>query len=198
MSTINQIRANQANAQNSTGPSTPEGKAKVSQNRRTHGLTGGHVILPTESTDDYAALLDRLLEDHNPQTETERFLVAQTAELEWKLVRAAQWEQKEILEGEPLSEKFNKIARYQNQIRRAHLAILRELRLQQQARAKREEAERKRRREDLSAQLDEAAMGVYTAETELDDSNPISAKHLLGKLLAGIPSKLLLTEDLEA
>ena len=58
MSTINQIRANQANAQNSTGPSTPEGKAKVSQNRRTHGLTGGHVILPTESTDDYAALLD--------------------------------------------------------------------------------------------------------------------------------------------
>ena len=38
MSILDRIRANQRNAQLSTGPKTEEGKAKVSQNRRTHGL----------------------------------------------------------------------------------------------------------------------------------------------------------------
>ncbi len=39
MSTQAQILANRRNAQNSTGPRTPQGKAAVSQNAVKHGLT---------------------------------------------------------------------------------------------------------------------------------------------------------------
>jgi hypothetical protein len=52
-----QIRANQANAQLSTGPRSPEGKERVSQNARRHGLNS-HVILP-EDQPEFDALVFR-------------------------------------------------------------------------------------------------------------------------------------------
>ncbi len=36
------------NSQHSSGPASPEGKATVSQNRRSRGLTGSFQILPAE------------------------------------------------------------------------------------------------------------------------------------------------------
>ena len=52
MSSQSQIEANRANAQLSTGPRSPEGKAASSQNARTHGLTSKDlVILPHEQDD---------------------------------------------------------------------------------------------------------------------------------------------------
>ena len=41
-----QIRANQQNAQRSTGPKTPEGKEQSRKNALKHGLTGAGVVLP--------------------------------------------------------------------------------------------------------------------------------------------------------
>ena len=183
MTTFDQIRANQQNAQKSTGPRTEEGKAKVSQNRRTHGLTGGHVILPDESLEDYELLELHLIRAHQPANETERFLVEQAAELEWKLIRAAKWEQKETVESGPFSPKFDKIARYQNQIRRAHIAILRELRLQQSERLKKEEREQNQRREEISQELDRKFANACL-EKPPDDSKPIDSQVLMDQLAA--------------
>ena len=44
MASEKQIEANRRNAQLSTGPVTPEGKAAVSQNAVTHGLRSGSVL----------------------------------------------------------------------------------------------------------------------------------------------------------
>ena len=45
MSTPAQLEANQANAQSSTGPRTPEGKATSSANATKHGFYGKHAVL---------------------------------------------------------------------------------------------------------------------------------------------------------
>ena len=47
MSTIAQIEANQANAQLSTGPVTPDGKFKSAQNSTKHGLTATYPVIRT-------------------------------------------------------------------------------------------------------------------------------------------------------
>ena len=47
MASAAQIVANRANAKLSTGPVTPEGKAKVATNRLSHGLTGRFFLLDT-------------------------------------------------------------------------------------------------------------------------------------------------------
>ena len=48
MLTAPKLEANRANAQHSTGPRTPEGKAKVSRNPVKHGLTSKDVILRSD------------------------------------------------------------------------------------------------------------------------------------------------------
>jgi hypothetical protein len=49
MSSDKQVAANRLNAQRSTGPRTPAGKARVSFNALKHGLTGREVVLPART-----------------------------------------------------------------------------------------------------------------------------------------------------
>lgn len=49
MSSQAQIRANQRNAQKSTGPKTEEGKARAARNARIHGLCAQTLVFPSES-----------------------------------------------------------------------------------------------------------------------------------------------------
>ena len=46
-----QTKANQKNARKSTGPKTPAGKARVSQNALTHGIYAAIPLLPGEDQD---------------------------------------------------------------------------------------------------------------------------------------------------
>ncbi len=48
MTSEKQIRANRRNALKSTGPKTPEGKATVRLNARTHGLRSQEILFPGE------------------------------------------------------------------------------------------------------------------------------------------------------
>jgi hypothetical protein len=78
-----QLAANQANAQLSTGPVTPEGKAAVSQNATVHGLTGKFHVLACESQAEFDQLLKGFLRSEQPQGEDEISMVHEMAECAW-------------------------------------------------------------------------------------------------------------------
>src|SRR5258708_29605551 len=79
MSTDRQIEANRLNAQHSTGPSTPEGRAAVRLNGLKYGLYAETLILPGEDPAEFDALLDRLDSEHQPATPTEENFVSPIA-----------------------------------------------------------------------------------------------------------------------
>jgi hypothetical protein len=87
MATEKQIAANRLNAQKSTGPRTPEGRAAVRLNGVTHGLTAETLVLKGESESDFKAVFDSLEAEYEPETPTEETLVAQLAMATWRLRR---------------------------------------------------------------------------------------------------------------
>ncbi len=87
MSTDKHIAANRLNAQRSTGPRTPAGKARVSLNALKHGLTGRDVVLPNENPDDFDSFRADLLTCLDPQTAVEGELVKQIVADAWRLRR---------------------------------------------------------------------------------------------------------------
>jgi hypothetical protein len=87
VATDKQIAANRLNAQKSTGPKTPEGRAAVRLNGVTHGLTAETIVLKGESESDFTGLLNSLEAEHDPATPTEQALVIQLAMATWRLRR---------------------------------------------------------------------------------------------------------------
>ena len=87
MASDQQIVANQRNAQSSTGPRTPAGKAAVSQNAFKHGLRSRRVVGPTEDQAEFDALGLGLQSEWNPQTPTEDVLVEKMIISLWKQAR---------------------------------------------------------------------------------------------------------------
>ena len=87
MATEKQFAANRQNAQKSTGPKTPEGRAAVRLNGVKHGLTAETIVLKGESQADFTSLLDSLEAEHAPTTPTEEALVVQLALANWRLRR---------------------------------------------------------------------------------------------------------------
>ena len=89
MSTQAQVRANQENAQHSTGPSTKAGKAVSCLNNFRHGLAGNSfTVLDFEDQDEFDALLCGLRAEHQPSTLTETLLVQKMAQSYWLSKRA--------------------------------------------------------------------------------------------------------------
>jgi hypothetical protein len=66
VSTEAQIAANQQNSQKSTGPVTEEGKAAVSQNRISHGMTGRFRLLGWEDGEQFEQLVTSIYNEQNP------------------------------------------------------------------------------------------------------------------------------------
>ena len=87
MATDKQTAANRLNAQKSTGPKTPEGRAAVRLNGVKHGLTAETLVLKGESQADFTAMLDSFEAEHDPTTPTEEALVVQLALANWRLRR---------------------------------------------------------------------------------------------------------------
>jgi hypothetical protein len=87
MSTEAQINANRLNAEKSTGPKTPEGKAAVSQNALKHGLSAENDIISSEVPAEFEALRDDAMNDYRPQTAVEYTLVQRVVSLTWRLRR---------------------------------------------------------------------------------------------------------------
>ena len=88
MATPNQIAANKQNAQKSSGPKTPEGKATSSLNRLSHGFASHATIIPGENPEEFKALVTGLMSEHQPATDTEQILVEKMALNQWLSLRA--------------------------------------------------------------------------------------------------------------
>ena len=87
MTSEKQIRANRRNALKSTGPKTPEGKATVRLNARTHGLRSQEILLPGEDEDALKGLNENLRAELQPVGELENLLVDGIVAAHWRLRR---------------------------------------------------------------------------------------------------------------
>ncbi|HUI77054.1 MAG TPA: hypothetical protein VLY24_04040 [Bryobacteraceae bacterium] len=113
MATPRQIEANRLNAQKSTGPRTPEGRAVSSMNALKSGLDADSQFVAGEDSNDFAQLQHEYFDRFQPLTPEERFQVDTLIRNEWILRRlfraeAHLWEYHAIRasrsEGVPLGE----------------------------------------------------------------------------------------------
>ncbi len=88
MSTKAQIKANQENAQKSTGPRTAQGKATVSHNAVKHGLFASEPVVLGEDQAEFKLHREGLLADWYPQGYMETILAHRIISLSWRLRRA--------------------------------------------------------------------------------------------------------------
>ena len=103
---------NRQNAQHSTGPRTPEGKAVSSMNRFRHGLAGQFVLLDWEDGDLYDELLILLQDEHQPETITEHLLVERMAQHQWLSQRAVRLQRYCFHDKVPLCQEEKLLALY--------------------------------------------------------------------------------------
>lgn len=114
------IEANRANSQNSTGPSTPEGKQRSASNSLRHGLTAKTPLLPAEDPQAYQDFCRAYIDDLQPAGALERQLAEKMADMEWRLKRCRHIEQS-ILDGEPghaQIDSLNKFSLYEHRLSR--------------------------------------------------------------------------------
>jgi hypothetical protein len=146
MATAAQITANQANAHLSTGPVTPEGKARVSQNALRHGLTARHLVIREDDRPEFESLHHSLLEELAPQGAIETATFHELLHAAWNLQRFRRIET-ELSSGSPddLSPSspniaaLDRLGRYQARAQRAYYRAIKELRTLQTNRALRAE-----------------------------------------------------------
>lgn len=87
MATDKQITANRRNALKSTGPRSPEGKARSARNGVHHDLSNRHFILASECPLAFEKFLHVFYDEHRPATPTETTLVDTMAIARWRLMR---------------------------------------------------------------------------------------------------------------
>ena len=95
-----QIAANQANAQKSTGPKTPEGRAVSKMNALKNGIFSKEVLVNgmnlKENSREFAELHERFRQECNPVGPVEEMLVDQIVTAQWRLRRVLRAESGEI------------------------------------------------------------------------------------------------------
>jgi hypothetical protein len=81
------LAANRANAQRSTGPKTPEGKARSALNATTHAGFAAATLLPHEDPDPFCRFRKAWVKSYSPQTLPELYLIDRAVSLAWRLRR---------------------------------------------------------------------------------------------------------------
>ena len=91
---ISQIKidANRRNAQKSTGPKTPSGKAIASRNAVQHGLFARKPVIPGEDVAEFQAYTVRWVAELKPLGPMEEFLAERIISIAWRLRRVGQIE----------------------------------------------------------------------------------------------------------
>jgi len=117
----------------STGPRTPEGKARSSQNSRTHGFSAKTLeVLPAEQAD-FEIYQNELLETIKPLPGPQSDLFYQLIHAGWTLRRLARFELEILENGNPFDSpeaqaKLDRLERYRAGHRRAYSRILDQIR----------------------------------------------------------------------
>jgi hypothetical protein len=127
-----QIAANRENAKLSTGPSSPEGKAAVSQNRRSHGLSGAFTVPAWENGADFESLIKTICAEYQPQTPTEHRLVHSLIQHYWLTQRAIRLQENLFETGDPAAvdgKQLSLFLRYQTTHERSYYKAERELKI---------------------------------------------------------------------
>jgi hypothetical protein len=147
------VVTNRANAQHSTGPQTPEGKAASSQNAGKHFLTSKQVVIPGEDPAEYDAHRAGLLSSLQPANAVESDLVEELAANSWRLKRAHRFEAavlREIAAGAPdpdlaiakafmeRPKEIDRLVRYMTSVERAYWRAFNKLESIQRARREQE------------------------------------------------------------
>ena len=92
MATHKQTEANRRNAQKSTGPRTPNGKAHAAMNNLKHGIYAESEIIPGEDLSQRQALEEAYMARFDPQTIEQLHLVHTLVRLDWEQTRLAKAE----------------------------------------------------------------------------------------------------------
>ena len=92
MAAIKQTETHRRNSQKSTGPKSPQGKARASHNSLKHGLTALQVCLPNEDEDAFNQLAAALRDHFQPEDPLAEILVQQIAVSQWRLQRCVRME----------------------------------------------------------------------------------------------------------
>ena len=87
MTSDKKAQANRRNAQKSTGPKTPEGKAAVRLNALKHGLLSQEILLPGEDEEALTELDEHLRNELQPVGELESLFVDRIITAYWRLRR---------------------------------------------------------------------------------------------------------------
>src|SRR5580658_1178853 len=137
MTSTKQTEANRRNAQKSTGPRTPEGKAAVRLNALRHGLCARTAVLPAENAEEFQQLCADLETEWQPQGRTEQYLLEQMAVAQWKAARACNmeynvWDQGALTESRMRT--LESVLKQQTRWERAYFKALRELQALQKPR----------------------------------------------------------------
>jgi hypothetical protein len=89
MASAAQIEANRLNAALSSGPASPEGKARSSRNHLKFGLFSTQNCVRTEETAEYTKLSKVLWKDLNPVGTVEQMVAVEIVRAAWRLHRCA-------------------------------------------------------------------------------------------------------------
>ena len=142
------LAANRANAQLSTGPRTPEGKAASSQNACKHGILARHTLFAKEDPQELEEFRTVFYDKFQPADDYESSLVDLMIDAKWRIARLHRIESAEFdrqlseyrnAERAGLmlysSESCERRSRYESRLLRNHATVLSEL---QKHQAKRE------------------------------------------------------------
>ena len=136
-----QHQANRENAQHSTGPVSPEGKAAVRLNALTFGLRARCcVVLIHEDEAAYQQLCDVLESEWQPQAPTEKILLERMAVAHWLLMRTDRIEERVFTDTDPGARQFallDRVSAQRARLERSFSTAMRELKqLQNERRAR--------------------------------------------------------------
>ncbi len=116
-----------------TGPRTPAGKARSSQNARTHGLSAVHLVVRDDEREEFTQLEERFLVEIQPSTWLEMESFRHLVHAAWNLRRLERLEAELFDSGtDPLSDPdlaptLDRYARYHQRHQRAYYRALKEL-----------------------------------------------------------------------